>query len=955
MVPRGHKTSVREVQGAGSEESFVKIGTPLPPLTSTKADKNEFVPIWKQEVKDEQGRRRLHGAFTGGFSAGYFNTVGSKEGWTPSEFKSSRSDKKPQDRSSSNDQRKVYGQRPEDFMDEEDLAELEQNKELQTNSMFGSTSNKSALLPSKEYDPLTGQVETGSISDSFQRLAGSSRADHALDDVIMPSSERAGHKIMQKMGWRQGQGIGPRIPHERKAWLASEFGLPLESDAQAEEDLERKKHLYAPPDRPLTAVVPWSNYSGLGYLQTPASHSSNDQGFSATSATSPSVVNIQGRKIPQGSSFGLGALNDVEEDDEDVYVSSKDYLTNDPRARRLMALNETKNPPRQTSNFLNTQNAHASTANGKNVFEDNTPLPKGFLLPLSLKKNPTVRSFLPPEVPATWKPDPTRIWGHLKPPSQSEGGLHGRSINAYDRARLLGEKAPPKSVFDYISAKDRARLERAKEAGLASSKPSQRDAEAKTVIPTEALVVVPKLDPAIAQAALRGFIPFSHDPPKQQRYKLYLQSQAGLLADGIQFMPKPRADQTVEIINKELDGFAQSAMMFKPMSVMMASRFTSAASVAAGGEMATPEPGLRQPVFEEEKPEEQPVKEDKVQVETVEISQAAKAVRMDLFGMMTRSVIEFYPQHLLCKRFNVPNPFPQGPPLEAKPKIATNNWSDFLVSHGFQPTISPMDTGKSAQENQDAKENEWLKKQVDHGGVQSLNQVGLASDETQGRDILTSTRPSIDLFKAIFANDDDSDTEDDADECSNQNIHLGQTSNVSREHMGSDLASKDALESKTPLIPIFVDPKAVENLAAFRPTFKRKGRVEDDAMAAKPGPESFSKKSKKKTKRPTLMSFEDDLSEEVGSMPNTKKKKNKAAVLNDKQPESTSTQTTHVEKERIHGRANASQQPQDDKLQKAIPPDSFSHLSDAQNLACHDVTSKANKKVQRLKAIDLMD
>jgi hypothetical protein len=29
---------------------------------------------------DEKGRRRFHGAFTGGFSAGYFNTVGSKEG-----------------------------------------------------------------------------------------------------------------------------------------------------------------------------------------------------------------------------------------------------------------------------------------------------------------------------------------------------------------------------------------------------------------------------------------------------------------------------------------------------------------------------------------------------------------------------------------------------------------------------------------------------------------------------------------------------------------------------------------------------------------------------------------------------------------------------------------------------------------------------------------------------------
>lgn len=35
------------------------------------------------QVRDEKGRRRLHGAFTGGFSAGYFNTVGSKEGTSP--------------------------------------------------------------------------------------------------------------------------------------------------------------------------------------------------------------------------------------------------------------------------------------------------------------------------------------------------------------------------------------------------------------------------------------------------------------------------------------------------------------------------------------------------------------------------------------------------------------------------------------------------------------------------------------------------------------------------------------------------------------------------------------------------------------------------------------------------------------------------------------------------------
>ena len=38
------------------------------------------VALGDQVVTDKQGRRRFHGAFTGGFSAGYFNSVGTKEG-----------------------------------------------------------------------------------------------------------------------------------------------------------------------------------------------------------------------------------------------------------------------------------------------------------------------------------------------------------------------------------------------------------------------------------------------------------------------------------------------------------------------------------------------------------------------------------------------------------------------------------------------------------------------------------------------------------------------------------------------------------------------------------------------------------------------------------------------------------------------------------------------------------
>lgn len=52
------------------QSPFVVYGTALPPLDPAIRDDGSYVPVWKQEVTDEQGRKRLHGAFTGGFSAG---------------------------------------------------------------------------------------------------------------------------------------------------------------------------------------------------------------------------------------------------------------------------------------------------------------------------------------------------------------------------------------------------------------------------------------------------------------------------------------------------------------------------------------------------------------------------------------------------------------------------------------------------------------------------------------------------------------------------------------------------------------------------------------------------------------------------------------------------------------------------------------------------------------------
>jgi G patch domain-containing protein 1 len=67
--PRATSPSASHKRSRGYNSALnIKLGTPLP--ADEDGDEGAFVPVWKQTVTDERGRRRLHGAFTGGFSAG---------------------------------------------------------------------------------------------------------------------------------------------------------------------------------------------------------------------------------------------------------------------------------------------------------------------------------------------------------------------------------------------------------------------------------------------------------------------------------------------------------------------------------------------------------------------------------------------------------------------------------------------------------------------------------------------------------------------------------------------------------------------------------------------------------------------------------------------------------------------------------------------------------------------
>jgi G patch domain-containing protein 1 len=76
--------------------------------------------VYMFDCCDTTGRRRFHGAFTGGFSAGYYNTVGSAEGWAPKQFVSSRKKRAAE----VDEMAGAVRQKPSDFMDAEDLEQF---------------------------------------------------------------------------------------------------------------------------------------------------------------------------------------------------------------------------------------------------------------------------------------------------------------------------------------------------------------------------------------------------------------------------------------------------------------------------------------------------------------------------------------------------------------------------------------------------------------------------------------------------------------------------------------------------------------------------------------------------------------------------------------------------------------------------------------------------------------
>ncbi|KAG9341985.1 hypothetical protein JZ751_018302 [Albula glossodonta] len=301
-----------------SEEDFVTYGTPLEPLEEDEPLRKP-IPIQDQTVKDEKGRfKRFHGAFTGGFSAGYFNTVGSKEGWTPSTFVSSRQQKAEKQMS-----------RPEDFMDEEDLSEHGiAPSEITTTDDFVSGRRDQIRDKARAITSLTAPIP----------------GDTLLEDLVAPARTSVGVELLRKMGWKEGQGVGPRLkrkPAKQKTDTGVRmYGCALPPNGSEESEEEEDEYIpenvtFAPKDVTPIDFTPKDDLHGLGYrglnpqqALMGSSGSGHINLFTLDSDRTSSLLGDFGPRSKRrggvsGQAFGVGAL---EEEDDDIY--HRDALSN---------------------------------------------------------------------------------------------------------------------------------------------------------------------------------------------------------------------------------------------------------------------------------------------------------------------------------------------------------------------------------------------------------------------------------------------------------------------------------------------------------------------------------------------------------------------------------------------------------------------------------------------------
>ena len=270
-------------------------------------------------------------------------------------------------------------------MDEEDKREAEDARTLHTSDEFAGF---------------------GTEHDSMRKSA--------TIDIFRPSGETIGSKLLKRMGWREGQGIGPRV--KRAANLGDNQDEPGEM------------HFFAPDDVPTVSLTRKRDYKGLGYrgelqgtIETKETPSGNSQTILSRNESSDeeqigprlaSSKKLSKRKPKSG--FGVGVLNDDGSDDEDPYsmgpsISYARVIGGDKRHKNKPKTKGTLgsvNPSLKSKHTFISKKLVGLKGALRKCHDGRLPL-DGFVLADELDAFGTMTlqddKYKPPEVPPDWK------------------------------------------------------------------------------------------------------------------------------------------------------------------------------------------------------------------------------------------------------------------------------------------------------------------------------------------------------------------------------------------------------------------------------------------------------------------------------------------------------------------------------------------------------------------------
>nr|XP_018904786.1 PREDICTED: G patch domain-containing protein 1 [Bemisia tabaci] len=657
------------------DEDFVQFGTPLEPMEEDSIKSKKFQKVEDQIATDQYGRRRFHGAFTGGYSAGFFNTVGSLEGWKPASFKSSKSSKA-----------EVRSQRAEDFMDEEDTSEFGiAPKAIRVKNTFSDSSGAKRKLPQYHSGPIPGVP--------------------VLSEILKPVSETIGVKLLKSMGWKPGQGIGPRITKSEKSKMKerlkkSAMGKKVygcatfppsekqksssESDDSGNDD--REEILLAPLEFEQYVVQPKNNSFGIGYSGLDRHSVLSSRHYSLFDQPSGVTLTEKQKKVSiRGHAFGVGAF---ETEDTDIYaqedMSQYDFSLPCPTASKGVK------------------------SSSKLALQYESEVIDGFVVAekFILKK----KFFPPPQLPPGFHPT------SLKSLNTSSRVSDIPISSSNDRATILGE------VSRWSSVEKIGETSEQKKNITISNSNLQGDVETS------------ETKPSSSGEDLNSFKPFASDPSKQKRYEQYLLFvRLGVKDKLASIQPSSMTEWEKEHERIEFEG---AFRLYKPMSGDIAERFTR----AQGEDSLDPLAQVEKTV--------DPV-----------LKQMQDAAKMKMFGTLTRQVFSWQPDSLVFKRFNIAETSCERGSLEAalerrknKPKFSLFNFTDAPI---LKSSHSPIPT--SEEKGNPSNSTEAVK--VTTREASSTLLEGLPSTSHLDQDVLKLTiEERLKMFRDIFL--DSSDDED---------------------------------------------------------------------------------------------------------------------------------------------------------------------------------------------------